>query len=292
MPFGVELPENFGSPAPETQVDTSAGGQSGTQQNLESSRQAEQPETPKEILDLDKLERFRFDGKEWGPKDLKNSYLRHADYTKKTQELKEARKYSDNFTIDLEKVIENPALLTDFRAVYPKEYVERALRVLKRLEGNGAEAKSPQERAESPTAGDPQLIKKLSTLEEKLAAIEDNHRATEVEKIQSWLNNQYESLQKKYPDADPDVVDARAEIASRQGTEISVAALEKLFKASHDQNSARYEAKYKEKVQKQIEAGKKAKDSGPGGGTVGSAPKGIKTLKEAKAQMLQDFGSR
>src|SRR5574343_228178 len=84
-------------------------------------------ETPKEqskYIDLDSVERFKFNGKEWSPKDLKNSIMAHADYTKKTQAMAEEKKYSENFPYDLASVLENPKLFDQFKQLYPPQYVK------------------------------------------------------------------------------------------------------------------------------------------------------------------------
>jgi hypothetical protein len=64
------------------------------------------------------------------PKDLKNSYLMREDYTRKTQEVAEARKYVDNFKYDLQSLVKQPSLMGQFEKVYPKEFVQLAKEIL------------------------------------------------------------------------------------------------------------------------------------------------------------------
>lgn len=291
MPFGVDLPDNLGettTAAPESAPNSGADivGDAAPK-DLDISRTAEKSEAPKDYLDLDKLERFRFAGREWSPKELRNAHLRHEDYTRKTQETAEARKYADNFAHDIRAVIENPHRISEFRQVYPKSYVEAAQRILERMQGSG---QTPQH--SDPAKPNDPMMQKLSSLEEKFSALEAEKFKGEVEQTEAWLNSQFETLTKKYPYANSEVVTARAEVASRQGTEITKEVLDKLFKASDNEIKAQWEKRYKEKVQEQIKAGSKAKDTGTGGGIPGGAPKGFKTIKEATNQFIQDFTAK
>ncbi len=294
-PFGVELPENLGSTS--TESSSAPEGSQGTEISPDgrapesapqSLRTAAQPEAPKDnFLDLDKLERFRFDGREWSKKDFKNALLRQEDYSRKTMELSETRKYAENFTADLQAVIDNPALFAKFQGVYPKAYVEAAQRILDRIQGGG----QPKQ-TDTKTTGQPDpYAQKIGEFEKKLSSIEQHFQQAEVEKNRAWLDNQYDTLSKKFPLADSEVVTARAEAALAQGIDLTDKVLEKLFKANHAEVQARFEKVYKERVNEQVKAGTKAKDTGAGGGTPGQAPRGLKTLKEAEAAMLADIAS-
>ncbi len=303
MPFGVELPDNIGStPAPEaapTGSEAAAGsgtpGESGGWEgDNKVSAKGEQSQATKDFLDLDKLERFRFAGREWSPKDLKNAYLRHEDYTRKTQELSqerasitEARKYSDNFSADLQAVIDNPSRISEFRDVYPKAYVDAALKILERVQGTGA---APQA-GSKPQANDP-LLQKVSSLEDKLTAIQEEKRQGEVKQIESWLNNTFQTLEKKYPMANSELITARAEVLAKQKEAITEEVLERLFKKNHEEIQASWDKIYKGKVQEQIKAGSKAKDTGAGGGIPGEAPRKFKNFKEATAAAIEDLSRR
>lgn len=290
MPFGVELPDNLGNSegAPNAQPESS--------QNLEPQvSKAEQPETttapePKssEPLDLDKLERFRFNGREWSPKDLKSAYMMREDYTRKTQELSEARKYAENFEADLQTVLRDPARLNDLKSVYPRSYVELAERYLgSRPAGQTsqpAQTAQPETRAE--------YEKRIAQLENRIQDWDKAQHQAEVTKIQSWLDNQFENLSKKYPLANTEVINARAEVLVNQGTQITDKVLDKLFKANNEEIKAVWEKHYKTKVNDQITTGQKGKDMGAGGGVPGQAPKGPKTMREARDQWLEDLARK
>lgn len=294
MPFNVELPDNLGSTtqnAPAPEVDTAPAGEPQSLEGQDSTR-AESPEAPRDILDLDKLDRFRFDGKEWSAKDLRNSYLMHQDYTRKTQEVAETRKYVDNFQTDLQTVINDPTRIKDFKAVYPKAYVSVAEKILERLAPQNPSV--PQVNPNTQKMPD-ELSRKLAEMESKLSKLdqwEEQQRVAEVQKIESWLDNQYSTLSKKYDHADPEVVTARAQVLSDNGHKVDEKILEKLFEKHHSEVKTRWDKTYKEKVNKQLEAGNKSKDVGAGGGTPGGAPKQARTIKEATKIALEDLGAR
>ncbi len=290
MPFGVELPENLGSGAStDSNVDTTDSPVGDSPSGDTSSNASTQPGTngaaakAEAITDLDKLERFRFAGREWKPKDLHSAYLMREDYTRKTQELSETRKYVDNFAADLRTVAKEPGRLEEFKRIYPREYVELAMKYLE-----SGKAANPQERAQPTQTEDP----KVAELYDKVAKWEQVQKENEVTQIQSWLDNTFSTLGKKYPFANAEVINARAEVAARQGTQITENVLDKLFKANDQEIKSKFEQLYKGKVNQQLNVGKKGKDMGSGGGTPSAAPRTAKTIKEATRLALEDLGAR
>lgn len=312
-PFGVELPNDLGGASPTPQndsaspseksseaapLDQGADAYSGKKDFSSKEQRSETPGKagkPRQPLDLDKLERFRFNGREWSPKDLKNAYLMREDYSRKTAELAEARKFADNFGADLDTVIRDRGKWEEFSRIYPQEYVARAQRILSQLPGAHQDGQGkPPGQTEQPKASDPRLEAMLREWQES----KESARQTEVTQIESWLDNQFDRLGKKFQFANSEVVYARAEAAARlwtesrgtQGTKITEDVLERLFKQNDEQIKEQWEARYKEKVNQQIKAGKSARDMGSGGGIPGSAPKGYKTIREATKGFLQDHG--
>lgn len=299
MPFGVDeaavtsaienagsASESAGAPegaSPTGQVSEAQRPEQASGDNGEAARAAKPPS----LVDLDKLERFRFNGREWNPKDLRNAQLRHEDYTRKTQEVAEARKFADNFVYDLQTVLRDRSKLEEFQRIYPKEYVQIAQGILSSLPS--------QPQAVTPTAKsalDPAMAERLSRMENQFTTLMQQTEKAQVEQIQSWLDNQFDVLGRKYPFADPEVIDARAELAARNGTQITADVLEKLFKQHDEQMKERkssWDKAVKEKQNQQIQAGKKAKDMGTGGGTPGGAPKAARTIKDATKLALKDL---
>lgn len=301
MPFGVQLPEDLGKQTPVSEGAPDGASPSGSQDlspegsspSGEVSTESVKSEITKELLDLDKLERFRFDGKEWNRNDFKNSYLMHQDYTRKTQELAENRKYVDNFQVDLQTVVNDPSRMKEFRAVYPKSFVQVAEKVLAHMQPKQS---MPQA---TPNAPQDELSRKFeerfATIDQKLSKIdqwEQQQLQNEIKSIESWLDNQFSTLSKKYNLADPEVVTARAQVLSDNGQKVDEKVLEKLFEKHHSEVKERWDKTYKEKVTKQKEAGTKSRDMGAGGGTPGGQPKQVKTIKEATKLALEDLGAR
>ncbi len=286
MPFGVELPENLGQETKsEESVETRevSGQQDATIIGDDAKKVSTESAKPELTLtDLDKLERFRFEGRELTPKELKSAMLRHEDYTRKTQELSQSRKYADNFAVDLKRVQEDPNLLEQFKRVYPREYFEVAQKLLASV--------APQVPGQAnPNQLPPEFTKKLEGLEGRLSEWENSQKNAEIEQLQSWLNNQFESLGKKYPHAIEDSVTMQADYLSKNGTKITESVLDKLFKASHEKMKERTDKLYLSQANKQLGANKKSKDVGSGGGIPSSAPKGAKTLKDATKMFLEDI---
>lgn len=282
MPFGVELPDNLGAEA-KTDVAPESRAPEGAQVSTE---KTDSPETIKDILDLDKLDRFRFDGKEWSSKELRNSYLMHSDYTKKTQEVASERRYAQAFAADMRFLLQNPDKFDKFAEIYPKTYQDMAREIL--------EQASLKQQGMSPQPGNNQAVPKdpeLAEIKGELTEWRKAQHAAEVEKIQSWLDNQFETLSKKHPYADTEVVMARAQILSDQGNKITKEILDKLFAKSNDEIKDRFEKMYKGKVTEQLKAGEKSRDVGSGGGIPGQSPKGFKTIKEATQAFLSDIKS-
>lgn len=298
MPFGVELPENLGqTPAADPGAGSpSDGGAPEGSASPEISTKAPGTDSgvgakAPELTDIDKLERFRFEGREWTPKDLRDARLRQDDYTRKTQELAETRKYVDNFAADLDAVLKDPKLLAAMERIYPKEFVAHAKTVLAKYSGQSVQPKEPSQTATQTNPELDSIKSELAELREERAQAAEERRAQEVEQIQKWLDSTHETLSKKYPMANQEIVNARAEAAVRQKVQITDAVLEKLYKSVHGEIQAKWEETYKGKVNRQLEAGKEARDVGPGGGTPSGAPKKPRNIKEATNAFLEDINA-
>lgn len=278
-PFGVELPENLGNAA------ESAGSSTDSAPETKVSSEASTPETIQQILDLDKQDRFRFADKEWTPKELRSSVMAHSDYSRKTQELAQARKYADNFEADLEKIVANPNLIAEMKRVgYPPAYIKVAQRAV--------DALNPQreERGTNPGPEIPSAVKQQ--LEDlmgwKESVVQQNHQA-EVQRIAENLDSWFDKYGKKFGDADPDAVLNRAYAISDAGKKVTEKVVETLFKQHHEAMNAKFSSKYKAKVDGQLDVNSKGREAGVGGGAPGAAPKTNKTLKEAKEAWLNDL---
>lgn len=277
--------QNFDSNTPENTQEVPSSNES-TQVSKDTTTEATQ-EKIQELLDLDKVERFRFAGKEWTPKELSNSYMMRSDYTKKTQEVAEARKYAENFEADLKSVMDDPNLFDKFKGLYPKFYVELASKMLERASSN------PTQNDESKTSTQfpPELEKRINGVESFISRLQEDKQAAELNKAETWLDNTFSKMTKKYPNADDLHVTVAAEQAHLRGDAVDEKLLERLFKDSHEKLSTKFETYHKSKVTEQTKANEKSKDVGAGGGIVGQAPVKHGSIKSAKSAWLDEISS-
>lgn len=246
-------------------------------------------QTPESILDLDKHERFRWQGRDWTREELQKAYMMQSDYTRKTAELSESRKYATNFDADLERVIENPELMSQLKAIYPPSYVKMAERVLSRMQEREQSGQSP---VSQQTQGQPTdyekvmrtiLDKELAPLKEWKEQVSQQQYEAEVRTIQAELDTKFDKLQAKYPEASQREVHTLIDAAIKRGETPDDKLFEKLFKESHTSFEKRYTERQKKQVEEQKKASAKARDIGVGGGTPGQAPvkRDMKSAREA-----------
>jgi hypothetical protein len=218
-----------------------------------------------------------------------------SDYTKKTKELAEERKYADNFAADLVSFLENPQLIDSFKQLYPKKYHAYVEGVIAKSSKPGVEREEQsapvREKAfELP----PELQKKLSIVDElqsKVSSFEKAQFEKEVAAIESQLSTIFSENRKKYPMANEEAVIARGQALIDRGVNIDDRVWSELWKSQHEQNKAMFDSIYKEQISKQKEANGKAQDIGSGGGIPGQAPKKM-TFKEATEAAIRDFSVR
>ncbi len=242
-----------------------------------------------DVADLDKLEKFMFEGKEWTKDDLRRSILMHQDYTRKTQEVanerksvEQERKYTENVPYDLEKLARDPNLIDQFKRLYPQKYHAAADNILKAL-GVSPKATAPNRGTES------------SIPEEwraELDQVKSMLKAHEVEKEEAKLNSTFNTLATKYPKARQDVIifKARAELEAGKPP-LTDSQFEKLFKDEHESHTKAMDDYYLSKIKEQKAANRKGRDVPSGGETPTSPPKKL-TFKEATESAIRDLSTR
>ncbi len=258
----MAIQPDFSNDAPETESPASTAPEGGAPDAAEDSPSPEataKPSNTPEIPEIDKFERFKLGGQEWTKKDLTESILRHSDYTRKTQELAQERKFYDNLAADLEQVRTNPTLADQFRKIYPEKFHRYLGYVSPKQEGNQPETSKEQ-------TLDPKIASRIEQLEKLVT--EDK-----VQALESRLEAQDQKFAAKYQMADIEAVYARAQAEHSKGTKLTEEKWEELWKADHDRHQKRYEAHYKKQVETQKAATRGARDMGAGGGTPGQAPK-------------------
>lgn len=225
-----------------------------------------------ELLDLNSVEKFKFEGKEWTAEDLRRAYLRQEDYTQKTQQLAESRKFYENLPYDLDSVRGNPALAAQFKSIYPKQfhkYLDHALGSVKSVS-----KPTTQQPTGDKQAVDPQFMERFTKIEQELM----NQK---VAAINAELDAKFGKFSKTYPYADEEAVIARAQYLVDQGREMDDKSWDDLWKASHDRNQKLAESRYAESVKAQKTMNNKSKDVPAGGAIPGPSAKMPKTIREA-----------
>lgn len=267
----------------------------GAQEPEASSQETSQEQ--ENLTELEKLERFKFEGQEFTPKDIREAMMRQSDYTKKTQEVAENRKafeeekkFYDNLSADLGHVRSNPALAEQFKRIYPEKFHS----YLDVLGVGGQQTDAPtasqgEQKAQSEFQLPPEIQEKLS----KVDSLEQWRNSHEAKQYQQEVDSKEKQLEawetefsSKYPRADQSQVYGVLQSALDKGEikseQVTKDLMDKLYRQSHEAIEKRFESWQKEVVEKQKASHEQGRDIGKGGGTPDSAPK-IQTLKDADA---------
>lgn len=263
--------------------------QSETSQNIQGQKDPSTDGQPL-VHELEKLQKFKMDGKEWTLQELKSAILRQQDYTKKTQSLakereafQENQKYYENLAWDLMKVRQNPSLAQEFVRIYPQSFHKYLQEAMANNQGNQGAAQPTSNQGVQ--GQDIQLLSRLDKLEKF-------YHAQEVKANEAQIDQVMNDLSKKYPDASnfKEMVLGRAFEAHEQGVELTPEAWEDIFKQVDGEVGSLLKSKYGNLVKQQTEANKKASDVGSGGGTPGAAPKKFKKFDEITKHALSQLG--
>ncbi len=252
--------------------------------------------TKSQVAQLEKLEKVRYNGKVISgkelAKELKEGTLRLSDYTKKTQEIAQERKFYDALPHDLQKLRDNPELASEFRKVYPAKF-HAYLDILESKGINAAtqaveqqDQKLDQEPQKADWKQDPELKEMFNSFQEQ-----------RLETARVQVNTMFDKLVAKYPDADDSWVAGRVQAEREQIRQqspgqklppLDEATVEKHFKESQMAFEKRAAAWNAKRFQAQKSASDKAKGPGAGGGIPGGAPKQVRTIKEATELAMAD----
>lgn len=244
----------------------------------------EKPDAPTGPVDIDTLDKFRYGGKEYTPKQFKTQYIPQSVYTKKTQEIAEERKYYDNLRYDLASVKQNPNLADQFKSVYPEKYHHYLDVILDKQQAQTNQNAQPEKvQAQQPV--DNRFYSEFQQLKQEL--FEQKVSAAEAD-----LDARIQKYSEKYPYADEEAVLARAQslIDKNPGEALSDKTWESLFKSVHDRQKAIADQFQSKQVKEQKSLNSKGKDAPSGGGSPGTPPKVARTIKEASRYALQELG--
>lgn len=240
----------------------------------------EAKENTDDLVDLDSLEKFRWDGKEYTREELGKMAMRQSDYTQKTQALAEEKKFAENFVHDfntLQRSQFDPQVVAKFKEIYPEKYHAMIDRYVSTSETSKTDAnanlKSEIEKIISPHLKDLESIKQ-EAYEKK------------VEAESKWLDNQYSSLGKKYPYANEELVNSKLiamlDHAKSEGKnlEVNEKMLEKIFQQENDSYKKRVDEINSRQAKEQLQANESAFDTSGRGGSPTMQRK-TRTLDEA-----------
>lgn len=255
---------------PQSNVDTKEA----NQQTSERTRKAAEA-----VFDLDKAEKFRFDGKEMTRKEFNAYVMRQKDYTEKTQRLAEERrtfdsqreeekKYDANLLIDIENVRRNPALAGEFIKVYPERYhgyLKQALGINSSQSSQTGQSNQPQIPVE--------LMSEVQQLKTFVHAQEVAKAEADIESNLNRALSTYTFVDEKEKKAVRIEAIAEAFELHNRGVKITSEMWDNFIKESYEARLESHKAYYANLVNKQTQANSKSRDVGGGGGTPGMAPK-------------------
>lgn len=234
------------------------------------------------VLDLETVKSFKFEGREWSPKDLKNAYLRQEDYSRKMNELQEQEKFTSNFAVDAAEVMKDRSLFQEFAKIYPEKYVESLLTALRN-------DKTPQQpKPETQNSFNPQLEKQLAKMEKFMGEYQGKAHAAEVKAYEAEIDSTFQKLGPKYPLADEATVISQAQLALDRGQTLDAKTWETIFKGVNDYHEKRYSEKYSKQFKTQQTASSRARDTKAGGGIPSQAPQ-KSLMKDAHKQLMAHF---
>lgn len=235
------------------------------------------------IAELERIERFKFQGKEYTPKELGALLAKEKEqeraFTQKMQSLAEERrqwessrtanqKYDDALAFDLEKVRQNPQLAQEFIRTYPESYH----RHLKAVLTSNSQGQSQQQ-------GTPQIpLELMSEVQQLRTYVQGQEVAkaeVEIERDLTKALSQYKYASRKEVLAD--IFEFHnslpADPVTGRKPPVPFEMWTRAAEASHNDRVEWGKTYQKDLQQQQKQANSKARDVGSGGGTPGQAPK-------------------
>lgn len=230
--------------------------------------------------------------------ELKKSLLRHKDYTKKTQELAEKRKsteefekYSKAFKEDLKTLLADPDTYEEqFKQIYPVQFHELYDMIKESRAAQTAHVPTREAAAQMPMQPELKgILDVVARLENRFGTLEQQTRQAQVEKEAARLDSLFTKFHTQYDLGDKtanqkleNLVLSRAQMLQRDPTDQDIA---KFFKEEYDSllNIAKVAGEKQFRAQKS--ANQQAKDTASGGGTATGSPVAPKTFKEARSAM-------
>jgi len=250
----------------------------------------EAEKTQQELIELEALEKFKWNGRELTPEELDKAAMMQSDYTKKTQALAEERKFIDNLSVDIENVKNNPQLADQFRQIYPEKFhplVDLALNT------GSEEASDDLDDVDVESKTVKSLLSEIKELRNKIDGYDKRFRDENVQAAEVKIDAVFDKFGSRYELADEDAVINKAyrlieDNRENPHFELTDARWEKLFKADHEARYEKLMSYEKARLEEQAKKGKEAADGGPGG-TAPGRPRKRLNLDEAEQAMIEDL---
>lgn len=243
------------------------------------------PETP-QILDLDGVSEFTFQGEKFNPDRFHKIFSEHKSYGEKVKEYEKNSVYEQNLDVDLDNVLQDPRLADKFKTIYPQRYHARLDRELKLRQGQAQD--KPAQSASVPK----EFMTKLEQMEQRMQFHETRAYEAEVAAASAKLEATLPPLFNKFKLANEDQVYSRAESLIQQGQKLTEKTWERLVRESHDTAKKKSDQEQSATLKIQMEKGQRGADVGPGGATPGSAPRKIRTFDDAREAAIASLTSQ
>lgn len=237
---------------------------------------AEAPQVTDNILDLDGVSEFTFQGEKFNPDRFHQIYGEWKSNSEKMKDYEKEIEFANNLEIDLDNVLKDPRLADRFKATYPKKYHT----ILDRYLASNGQAPAPSNNAQPSLPKD--VLERMSKTEERLNFFEQRAYQAEVQVANAKLDSILPPLFKKYEMANEDQVYARAEALLQGGQKLTEKTWDRLVRESHEVAEKKADQVYSAKLKAQLDKGQRSQDIGPGGTTPGAAPRKVRGFDEAR----------
>ncbi len=240
-----------------------------------------------QLVELDGLSEFTFQGEKYNPDKLHQVFGEWKSNSQKIKEYEKEAEYSNNLQVDLDNVLQDPRLADKFKAMYPKKYHA----ILDRYLATNGQAPAQAQTAQNP-ALPKEFLNEFGQVKERLKFFEERAYQAEVASANAKLDAVLPPLFKKFEMANEDQVYSRAEAILQGGQKLTDKTWERLVRESHETMQKKADQVYAAKIKAQTDKGNRGADVGPGGATPGQAPVKPRTFKEAQEAMLASLRAK
>jgi hypothetical protein len=241
-------------------------------------------QTASQILDLDGVSQFKFQGRELTPDQLGEIFQGYQKYGETSKYVNEDQTFWANVNVDIDKVLKNPARAEEFKRTYPERFHALLDRAMKSTPATSETSQVNQTQNALPK----DVLDRLS----KVDLMEQRLHQADVQAASAQIDAILPKLLEKYELADEDKVLSKVEAHLNRGLKLSPAVWERFAREDHERVQKRADKVYEAKLKNQINKGREGQDIGAGGATPGQAPNKPKTFEEAQKAMIASMRSQ